>query len=110
MEVNVDGIAYPLHHPTVCSHETREQGFLSDAAISYRAAVGGGAFPGDAKLPSLDIQWRVDRLGTCVTKSVHGVDCFYHGMLILCQSHHGVYACIPGRATASGGDEMSSST
>jgi hypothetical protein len=72
----VDGIAYPLHHPTVCSHETREQGFLSDAAMSYRAAVGGGAFPGDAKLPSLDIQWRVDRLGTCVTKSLHGVDCF----------------------------------
>jgi hypothetical protein len=26
-------------------------------------------------------------LGTCVNESLHGVDCFYHGMLILCQSH-----------------------
>jgi hypothetical protein len=31
-------------------------------------------------------------------------------MLILCQSHHGVYACIPSRATASGSDGMCSST
>jgi hypothetical protein len=52
----------------------------------------------------------VDRLGTCATESLYGVDYFYHGMLILCQSHHHIYACIPGRATAPGGDGMGSTT
>jgi hypothetical protein len=28
-------------------------------------ALGGGAFLGDVKPPSLDIWWRVDRTGTC---------------------------------------------
>jgi hypothetical protein len=51
-----------------------------------------------------------DHLGTCVTESLHGVDGFYHGMLILCQSHQGAHACIPGRATMLGGDGLGSST
>jgi hypothetical protein len=66
---DVDGLAYPLHHPMSYSHQTRGQGLLSGTALSHRAVVGGGAFLGDAKPPGLDICWRVDRLGTCVTES-----------------------------------------
>jgi hypothetical protein len=53
--VDVDGQAYPLHRPTVCSHQTRGQGFLSGAALSHHVEVGSGAFPGDVKPPGLDI-------------------------------------------------------
>jgi hypothetical protein len=42
----MDGIACPQHRPTVYSHQTREQGFLSGAALSHHAALGGGAFSG----------------------------------------------------------------
>jgi hypothetical protein len=52
----------------------------------------------------------VDSLGTCVTESLDRVDCFYHVMLILCQSHYGIHVCIPGLATVLGGDGMGSST
>jgi hypothetical protein len=41
---------------------------------------------------------------------LHGEDYFLQGVLILCQSHHGVYVCIPGQATTSGDDGMGSST
>jgi hypothetical protein len=51
----VDGIACFLHRPTLCSRQTRGQSFLTGAAPSRRAALGGGAFPGDAKPPGLDI-------------------------------------------------------
>jgi hypothetical protein len=44
--VDVDGLACPLHRPTVCGHQTRGQSFLLGAAISHRIAVGGGTFPG----------------------------------------------------------------
>jgi hypothetical protein len=30
--------------------------------------VDGGAFLGEAKPPGLDIHWRVDSLGTCITE------------------------------------------
>jgi hypothetical protein len=53
--VDMDGLACPLHHPTVCSCQTRGQSFLSGAALSRHAAMGGGAFLGDAKPPGLDI-------------------------------------------------------
>jgi hypothetical protein len=33
---------------------------------------------------------------------------FTEGKLILCQNHHGVYACTPDLATMSGGDGMDS--
>jgi hypothetical protein len=66
---DVDGLAYPLHHPMSYNHQTRGQGLLSGIALSRRAVVGGGTFLGDAKPPGLDICWRVDRLGTCVTES-----------------------------------------
>jgi hypothetical protein len=53
--VDVDRLAIPVHHPTICSHQTRGQGFLFGAALSYRTAVGGGAFIGDVKPLGLDI-------------------------------------------------------
>jgi hypothetical protein len=53
--VDVDGLACPLHRPTVYSHQTRGHGFLSGATLSRHAAMGGGAFSGDAKPPDLDI-------------------------------------------------------
>jgi hypothetical protein len=49
----VDGLAYPLHHPTACNHQTRGHGVLSSAALSHHAAVGGDTFSRDAKPPSL---------------------------------------------------------
>jgi hypothetical protein len=44
MGVDVDGLAYPRHHPIVRNHQTTEQSFLSDAALSHHAAVGSGTF------------------------------------------------------------------
>jgi hypothetical protein len=55
MGVDVDGLAALLHRPTVCGHQTRGQSFLSGAALSHRTTVSGGAFPGGAKSPGLDI-------------------------------------------------------
>jgi hypothetical protein len=67
--VDVDRLACPLHRPTVCDHQTRGQSLQSGAALSHHATVGGGAFPGGVKSLGLDIQWSVDRLGTCVIES-----------------------------------------
>jgi hypothetical protein len=67
--VDVDRLAYPLHCPIVCDHQTKGQSFLSGVALSHHAAVGGGPFLGGAKPPGLDIGCIVDRLGTCVTES-----------------------------------------
>jgi hypothetical protein len=47
----------------------RGQSFLSGAALSHRASVGGGAFLGDPKLSCLDVWWGVDRPGTYVIES-----------------------------------------
>jgi hypothetical protein len=49
--VDVDGLAYPLHRPMVCGRQTRGQSFLSGAALSHCATVGGGAFPRGMKPP-----------------------------------------------------------
>jgi hypothetical protein len=50
MGVDVDGLAYPLHHPRTYNHQSRGQSFLSGVALSHRAAVGGGdAFLGVVK-------------------------------------------------------------
>jgi hypothetical protein len=46
MGVDVDGLACPLHCPTVCDCQTRGQSFLSGAALSHYVAMGGGAFLG----------------------------------------------------------------
>jgi hypothetical protein len=108
--VDVDGLAYPLHHHTTCSHQMRGQGVLSGVALSHHAAVGGGAFPGNVKPLDLDIRWSVDCLGTCVIESSHGVNHFYQGTLILCQSHHGTFMCICGGLATSRGDGTDSST
>jgi hypothetical protein len=53
--VDVDGQAYSLHCPMVYSHQRGGQSSFSGAAPSHHAEVGGGAFPGDVKPPSLDI-------------------------------------------------------
>jgi hypothetical protein len=66
--VDVDGLACPLHRPIVCSSQTKGYGFLSGATLSCHAIVGSGAFPVDAKPTSVDIGWRVDRLGTCLNQ------------------------------------------
>jgi hypothetical protein len=44
--VDMDELACPLHHPTVCDRQTRGHSFLSGAAPSRHAVVDGGAFPG----------------------------------------------------------------
>jgi hypothetical protein len=62
----VDGLAYPLHCPTACIRQMREQGFLLGIVLSHQAAAGGGTLLGDAKPPCLDICECVDRLGTCI--------------------------------------------
>jgi hypothetical protein len=69
MGVHVDTLVYPLHRPMTCSHQTRGHVFLLGVALSHHVVVGGGASPGDAKPPGLDICWSVDRLGTCDTES-----------------------------------------
>jgi hypothetical protein len=54
--VYVDGLSYPLHRPTACSHQTRGQSFLSVVALSHHAAVGGGTFlgrGGECEVPML---------------------------------------------------------
>jgi hypothetical protein len=53
--VDVGRLACPLHHPMVCSRQMTGQGFLSSAALSRCAAVGGGAILGDAMPPCLGI-------------------------------------------------------
>jgi hypothetical protein len=53
--VDVDGLAYHLHHHMAYSCLTRGQGFLSGAVWSRCAAASGGALPGDAKPRGLDI-------------------------------------------------------
>jgi hypothetical protein len=54
--VDVDGLACPLHRPTVCDRQMRGQSFLSGAAPSHRTVVGSGAFwGGGVKLLGLDI-------------------------------------------------------
>jgi hypothetical protein len=40
--IDVDRLAYLLHYPTVCSCQTRGQGFLSGVGLSRRAAMGDG--------------------------------------------------------------------
>jgi hypothetical protein len=39
--VDVYGLACPLHHPTVYSHQMRGHGFSSGATLSHHPAVGG---------------------------------------------------------------------
>jgi hypothetical protein len=55
VRVDVDGLASPLHRPMIHSRQTRGHGFPSGDALSHHAAMGGGAFLGDAKPPGLDI-------------------------------------------------------
>jgi hypothetical protein len=55
MGVNVDGLVCPLHRPTAYNCQLRGQSFLSCAALSHHAAVGGGAFLRCVRHPVLDI-------------------------------------------------------
>jgi hypothetical protein len=49
---DVDGLAYPLHHPMACSHQKRGQGFLLGAVLSHHCS-GKWCLPGDVKSPGL---------------------------------------------------------
>jgi hypothetical protein len=60
------------------------------------AVVDSGTSPGDVKPLVLDIWWSIDRVDTSATESYMKKIIFYQGMIILCQSHHEVYACNPG--------------
>jgi hypothetical protein len=108
--VNMDGLACPLHYPTFCSYQTREQGFQLGDVLSHQVAVGGGPFPGDPKPPGLDIRWSVDRLGTCINELYMEYIVFTKTRFTLCQNHYGAYVRIPRRTTISDGDEMDPST
>jgi hypothetical protein len=62
----VDGLACPLHRPTICSRQMRGHGFLLGIVLSHHVAVGGGALLWDAKPSDLDICGGIDHLDTCV--------------------------------------------
>jgi hypothetical protein len=70
MEADLDGLAYYLHRPTVCSRQWGGQSFLTSTAPSRHVAVGGGVFSGGggAKLLGLDILRGVHCSGTCKTE------------------------------------------
>jgi hypothetical protein len=53
MGVYVDGLTYPLHHPTACSRQTRGQRYLPGTTLSHQWAM--SPFSGVARPPSLDI-------------------------------------------------------
>jgi hypothetical protein len=55
MGVNVDGLTYPLHRPTVYGRQTRGQSFLSNYVMSHHATIGSGTFLGGVKPPGFDI-------------------------------------------------------
>jgi hypothetical protein len=55
MGANVDGLACLLHHSMVYNWQMTVQSFLTGAALSRYAAVGGDAFPGGAKPLGRDI-------------------------------------------------------
>jgi hypothetical protein len=61
MGVNVDRLVGPLNH------QTRGQGLLPCAVLSYRCRER-WRLSGDAKPLVLDIWWRVDHLDICATK------------------------------------------
>jgi hypothetical protein len=51
----VDGLACPLCRPTACNRQSSGQSFLSGAALSHHAVVGGGTFLDGLKPPGMDI-------------------------------------------------------
>jgi hypothetical protein len=54
VRVDVDGLVHPLHCPTNCSRQMRRHDFLSGDALSRRATLGGGTFPGGYEAPELE--------------------------------------------------------
>jgi hypothetical protein len=53
-EIDVDGLAYPLHWPTACSCQMRGHGLLPGATLSY-CCHGWWRLSGDVKPPDVDI-------------------------------------------------------
>jgi hypothetical protein len=106
----VDGLAYSLHHPTVCRRQRGGQSFLTGIVSSYHAAVGGAVFSGNVKPPGLDILRGVDRPITYKTESYMEKPAFTKDMLIRHQSYHGDYACNIDRVAMFDGDGMDSCT
>jgi hypothetical protein len=66
--------------------------------------VGGAIFPREAKPLGLDILCGADRPVSYKTESYMEKPTFTEGMLILCQSYHGDFACTVGRVAMLGGD------
>jgi hypothetical protein len=106
----VDGLAYPLYHPTACSHQTRGQGFLPGVVLSHHVAVDDDASLGNAKSPGLDICGGNDRLGTCVIEFYMECIAFTRICVPYVLNHYYVYACIPRQAAILDGDGMDPST
>jgi hypothetical protein len=44
--VDVDRLAYPLHRPMACYHQTRDQGFLSGTVLSCHVTMVVASFRG----------------------------------------------------------------
>jgi hypothetical protein len=63
--VDVDGQAFSLDRPMVCSRQRGSQSFLTCVAPSCHAAVGDAIFPWDAKPSGLDILCGVECPVTC---------------------------------------------
>jgi hypothetical protein len=53
-EIDVDGLAYPLHRPTAYNRQARGHGLLSGFVLSRRCSGRRRLF-GDVKPPGLDI-------------------------------------------------------
>jgi hypothetical protein len=105
---DVDGLAYPVHQPIVCSCQMREQGHLLGVVLSYRCSVRWHLTRG-AKPLGLDICGGANCLGTSVIAFTRSV-LLLPGYVFICWNHYDMYACIPGLATITDYDGMDPST
>jgi hypothetical protein len=104
--VDVDGLAYPLHRPTVHSRELRGRAYLPDAVLCCHCGRRWRS-SGEGRLPGLRY------LMESSSSSIHELLNITHGKSFLLggayhwQSHDGIYACSPSLAM-SGDDWMDS--
>jgi hypothetical protein len=102
--VDVDGLACPApSYGLLPSDEVSGLLIRYGLLSSYRS--GRWHLSGGCKAPGLRYLMGVLTVWVpALLNLLHGVNHFYQGILIPCQSHHGAYACIPSRAVVSGGD------
>jgi hypothetical protein len=74
--VHVDGLAYPLHRRIACGCQTRGHSFLSVAALSHHAVVGGGTFS-RVRSPRVGYLMECWSSGYLCYRILHGVNHFY---------------------------------